>query len=236
LSSVGSLIVDQMNQESPLIQTLQEENKSLRNLVMEAVAKLHQREHTPVLQASHPCNITGATHPISQTRGTCTSDTTKFPPATCKVLTISHADVAIFAVKDLTQALENKLPYGPFTALGDAQTLALQKLANIFNTTVQPQSTETYDKNKAHNKLQRRTGESDVMPIVIDKVLYELLLKDRDTDHIKIELEYRGLATDGRWRDQLLKRIKQQENNTNDFLSQCLNVVFSFVWEAYQVM
>jgi hypothetical protein len=95
---------------------------------------------------------------------------------------------------------------------------------------------ETYNKNKAHNKLQRRAGESDVMPIVIDRVPYGLLLKDRDTDQIKMELEYRGLATDGGWRDQLLKRIKQQENNTKDFLPQCPNVDFSFVWEADQVL
>jgi hypothetical protein len=95
---------------------------------------------------------------------------------------------------------------------------------------------ESYDKNKALNKLQRRAGESDVMPIVIDRVPYGLLLKDRDTDQIKMELEYRGLATDGGWRDQLLKRLKQEENNTKDFLPQCPNVDFSFVWEADQLL
>jgi hypothetical protein len=62
------------------------------------------------------------------------------------------------------------------------------------------------------------------MPIVINRVPYGLLLKDRDTDQIKMELNFRGLATDGGWRDQLLKRIKENKNknNTKDFLPQCI--------------
>jgi hypothetical protein len=56
---------------------------------------------------------------------------------------------------------------------------------------------KTYDKNKAHTKLQRQAGELDVVPIVIDRVSYGLLLKGSNTDQIRMELEYRGLATDG---------------------------------------
>jgi hypothetical protein len=54
-------------------------------------------------------------------------------------------------------------------------------------------------------------------------------LKDRDTDQIKMELEFRGLASNGGWRDQLLKQIKEQENNSKYFFPQCPDVGFSFV-------
>jgi hypothetical protein len=64
---------------------------------------------------------------------------------------------------------------------------------------------ETYGKNKAPNKLQRQAGEADVMPIVDDRIPYGLLLKERDTNQIMMELAYRGLSTDGGWHDHLQK-------------------------------
>jgi hypothetical protein len=94
----------------------------------------------------------------------------------------------------------------------------------------------TYGKNKAPNKLQRQAGEADLMPIVEDRVPYGLLLKDRDTEQIKLELAYRGLSTDGGWRDHLLKQLKEHEKNKKDFFPQCPDVDFSFVWEDDQLL
>jgi hypothetical protein len=75
---------------------------------------------------------------IPETRGTRTTDTTDFFPSTCNVPTISPTDAAIFAAQDLVQALENRLPSGPSTSLGDAQTIALRQLAHIFQTSFDP--------------------------------------------------------------------------------------------------
>jgi hypothetical protein len=95
---------------------------------------------------------------------------------------------------------------------------------------------DTYNKNKAPNKLQRQAGEADLMLTVEDRIPYGLLLKDRDTEQILLELAFRGLSTDGGWRDHLLKQLKEHEGNKKDFLPQCPNVDFSFVWEEDQLL
>jgi hypothetical protein len=52
VSSVEKLMVARFAQDHPVIRTLQQENEALRNLVMAACAKLHQREHMPAVQPS----------------------------------------------------------------------------------------------------------------------------------------------------------------------------------------
>jgi len=88
-----------------------------------------------------------------------------------------------------------------------------------------------YGKNKPPNKLQKRAGNIDTMPIVQDKIPYQRLLKDRDTEQILQELRFRNLPTHGTWRDFLLKRLKEHEGDTKQFKPQCPDVNFDFIWE-----
>ena len=90
-----------------------------------------------------------------------------------------------------------------------------------------------YHRNKPQNKWQKhRAGEIDVMPILEGKVPYTKLNKSRDTEQIKKELEFRNLSTDGPWRDGLIKRLKEHEGDTKNFIPRCPDVEFSFVWEG----
>ena len=94
---------------------------------------------------------------------------------------------------------------------------------------------ETYGKNKAPNKLQRQAGEANLMPIVDNIIPYGLLLKERNTNQIMMELAYQGLSTDGGWCNNLLKGLKEHKGNKKNFLPQCPDVDFSFVWEDDQL-
>jgi hypothetical protein len=75
VSAVERLMVTRLSQENPVIRTLQQENESLRNLVMEAVAKLHQREHMPVLQSSFVGASTATVPTTSPDAGPATTGT-----------------------------------------------------------------------------------------------------------------------------------------------------------------
>ena len=75
VSAVERLMVTRLSEENPVIRTLQQENESLRNLVMEAVAKLHQREHMPVLQSSFVGASTATVPTTSPDAGPATTGT-----------------------------------------------------------------------------------------------------------------------------------------------------------------
>ena len=82
VSVVERLMMKRLSQENPVLRTLQQENESLRqeneslrNLVMEAVAKLHQREHMPVLQSSFVGASTATVPTTSPDAGPATTGT-----------------------------------------------------------------------------------------------------------------------------------------------------------------
>jgi hypothetical protein len=88
-----------------------------------------------------------------------------------------------------------------------------------------------YDKQKPPNKLQRRTGTIDTMPLVEGKIPFSKLVKDRDIELVKMELRFRSLSTVGPWRDGLLKRLKDDEGNLRVFKPQCPDVCFDYIFE-----
>jgi hypothetical protein len=56
----------------------------------------------------------------------------EFPPHKFKLLFPSSSELATQAAEDLTHALLNPKPAGPFCQVGDEQAIALRRLANIF--------------------------------------------------------------------------------------------------------
>jgi hypothetical protein len=74
---------------------------------------------------------------VTATRGTRVSDTVEFFPHARPMPRTSLADAAQFSARELIAALRNPVPAGPFTPIGDRQLVALQQLADIFQTTVQ---------------------------------------------------------------------------------------------------
>ena len=76
---------------------------------------------------------------IPKTHGTRMCDTVEFFPTHCKLPNVSAHDAAIYAANDLIMALTKPQPPNSFLSIGDEQIVALQKLANIFQTTITKQ-------------------------------------------------------------------------------------------------
>jgi hypothetical protein len=69
---------------------------------------------------------------INKTRNEIVVETVDFFPPEGKVPFPSSRDLATEAAKQLTYALVNPQPAGPFAQVGDEQLIALKKLAAIF--------------------------------------------------------------------------------------------------------
>jgi hypothetical protein len=69
---------------------------------------------------------------ITKTRGERIVETVDFSPETFKLPFPSPQDLATKAATELTHALLHPQPAGPFCKVGDEQTLALKRLADIF--------------------------------------------------------------------------------------------------------
>jgi hypothetical protein len=69
---------------------------------------------------------------ITKTRGDRIVETVDFPPEKFTLPFPSVQDLATQAAADLTRALLHPQPAGPFCKVGDEQTIALKRLANIF--------------------------------------------------------------------------------------------------------
>ena len=76
---------------------------------------------------------------IPKTQGTQICDTVEFFPTNCKLPNVSAHDAAIYAANDLITALTKPQPPNSFLLIGDEQIVALQELANIFQTTITKQ-------------------------------------------------------------------------------------------------
>jgi hypothetical protein len=61
---------------------------------------------------------------------------------------------------------------------------------------------------KAQNKLQQRGGCVDLTPIIKYQTPYTGLYKTTDTAQILKEMEFRGLPTDGGWKNQWIPRLR----------------------------
>ena len=76
---------------------------------------------------------------IPKTQGTRICDTVEFFPTHCKMPNVSAHDAAIYAANDLITALTKPQPTNSLISIGDDQTVALQKLATIFQTSITKQ-------------------------------------------------------------------------------------------------
>jgi hypothetical protein len=71
---------------------------------------------------------------IPKTQAYRIADTVEFFPSTIPMPTLSSANAAQHAARDLIAALQNPHPAAPFHPIGDAQHVALKQLAEIFGT------------------------------------------------------------------------------------------------------
>jgi hypothetical protein len=76
---------------------------------------------------------------ITKTRSHRVVETVEFPPHKFKLPFPLSSELATQAAADLTHALLNPQPGGPFCQVGDEQVIALRRLANIFLSAKQKQ-------------------------------------------------------------------------------------------------
>ena len=89
--------------------------------------------------------------------------------------------------------------------------------------------TESFQKNKAPNALQRRTGLCPLMPVLTGRLPFAGLLKARDIDQVKMELLFRGLSDEGPWKNGLIARWKEDEGDNKFFITKCPEVDLEFI-------
>ena len=70
-----------------------------------------------------------------------------------------------------------------------------------------------------------------MIPLVAGRTLYSSLIKSRDTDLIRKDLEYRGLSVEGGWKRDLLARLKSDEGDDVSFKPKSPNVCFEYIFE-----
>ena len=70
---------------------------------------------------------------------------------------------------------------------------------------------ENFGKHKPLNVLQKRTGLCQLMPVIRGELPFIKLLKDRDMEQVQMELRFRGLSDQGKWRDVMIARLKANE-------------------------
>jgi hypothetical protein len=85
----------------------------------------------------------GYTIYITNTRRERVVETVEFPPTEVPLPVTSSKELATQAAKQLTHALLNRKPAGPSCQINDKQTLALQRLAAIFEGALQARKKDT---------------------------------------------------------------------------------------------
>jgi hypothetical protein len=83
---------------------------------------------------------------------------------------------------------------------------------------------ENFGKHKPLNVLQKRAGLCEAMPVIRGELPFIKLLKDRDMQQVQMELRFRGLSDQGKWRDGMIARFKANECNNKYFKIRCPDV------------
>ena len=82
---------------------------------------------------------------------------------------------------------------------------------------------------KPPNRLELRTG-IEVMPLVLGRVLYSSLRKEKHIKKVKEELRYQNLSDEGGWKKDMLRRLKEDENDQKSFAVRCPTVSFDDIY------
>ena len=82
---------------------------------------------------------------------------------------------------------------------------------------------------KAPNRLELQEG-IEVMPLVLGRVLYSSLRKEKHIKKVKEELRYQNLSDKGAWKKDMLQRLKEDEKDDKSFAVRCPTVSFDDIY------
>jgi hypothetical protein len=166
---------------------------------------------------------------ITKTRSNRTVETVEFSPHKFKLPFPSSSELATQAAADLTHALLNPKPAGPFCQVGDEQAIALRKLANIFvsakpkqaNTKLAPQDEI---ENSAHQRVQTKVSPPRVASQAPRQTSLQHIITSQSTpnSHRRQQTPRRQVVTP-QTPHGMVRRSARQQNLSQDMMAETLS-------------
>jgi hypothetical protein len=166
---------------------------------------------------------------ITKTRTNRIVETVDFPPDKFTLPFPSSHDLATQATADLTHALLHPQPAGPFCQDGNDQTIALKRLASIF---------ETAKQRKSKNTLTPQDGIENDAPQRVQTTVSPPRVAGTDAEHISLQPISSSQSTPNSHRRQktpvrrigtpqtyhvMVRRSARQKNVSQDMMAETIN-------------
>jgi hypothetical protein len=166
---------------------------------------------------------------ITKTRSNRTVETVEFPPDKFKLPFPSSSELVTHAAADLTHALLNPKPAGPFCQVGDEQAIALRKLANIF-VSAKPKQASTklapQDEleNSAPQRVQTKVSPPRVASQAPHQTSFQHIITSQPTPnlHRRQQTPRRRVVTP-QTPHGMVRRSARQQNLSQDMMAETLS-------------
>jgi hypothetical protein len=152
-----------------------------------------------------------------------------FPPKKSTLPFPSSYDLAIQAAADLTHALSHPQPVGPFCQVGNEQTIALKRLASIFETAKQRKSKNTLTpqdgiENNAPQWVQTTVSPTRVTGTDTEQISLQPISSSQSTpnSHCRQKTPVRQIVTP-QTPHVMVRRSARQKNLSQDMMAETIN-------------
>jgi hypothetical protein len=165
---------------------------------------------------------------ITKTRSSRVVETVDFFPHRFKLQFPSSSELATQAAADLTHALLNPQPAGPFCQVGDEQVIALKRLANIFGAATLKRGKEKLTpqdevENNAPQRVQTTVSPPRVTSQDSDQKSLQQIISPQSTpnSHRRQQTPHRRVVTP-QTPHGMVRRSARQQNLSQDMLAETL--------------
>jgi hypothetical protein len=167
---------------------------------------------------------------ITKTRGNRIVETVEFFPEKFTLPFPSSQDLATQAASDLTHTLLHLQPAGPFCKVGDEQTIALKRLASIFEGAKQRKSKTILTptdriENTAPQRVQTTVSPPRVAGTDAEQIYLQpnTSLQSTPNLHCRQKTPARGIVTPQTPHVMVRRSARQQHNLSQDMMAETIN-------------